>query len=129
MADAASEAKRTVVIVGASDKPDRTSNQLLRRLQAREGYRAVPVHPRLREIEGLPVLSSLAEAETGPQVVSLYVNADVSQSLEPELKRLRPGKVVFNPGAENPALMQNLARAGIEVEEACSLVLLSQSAL
>jgi predicted CoA-binding protein len=129
MADAASGGRRTVVIVGASDKPDRTSHQLLRRLDARPEYLPVPVHPRLREIAGHPVLDSLSQAPAAPDVVTLYVNAQASASLEEELKRLRPRKVVFNPGAENPALMAALESAGIPTEEACSLVLLSQNAL
>ena len=123
------EGTRTVVIVGASDKPDRTSHQLLTRLRARENYRPVPVHPRLKEINSLPVLPSLAEVSPGPDVVSLYVGAQASSALEGDLRRLRPGKVIFNPGAENPALMASLERDGIAAEEACSLVLLSQNAL
>ena len=43
---------RTVLIVGASDKPDRTSYQLLERMRARGGYRPIPIHPRLKEIQG-----------------------------------------------------------------------------
>ena len=125
----AMEGKKTVVIVGASDKPDRTSHQLLTRLSARANYQAIPIHPRLKEIDGQPVLPSLANVQQRPDVVSLYVNAQTSQGLEADLKRLRPGKVVFNPGAENPALMRSLSLDGIEVEEACSLVLLSQNAL
>jgi hypothetical protein len=31
--------------------------------------------------------------------------------------------VIFNPGAENPALAERLAETGVEVEDACSLVL------
>ena len=129
MAEGDSGGKRTVVIVGASDKPERTSNQLLRRLLARGGYNPVPVHPRIPEIEGRPVVASLSQVPPNPEVVSLYVNAQASQAMEAELKALRPRKVVFNPGAENPALMQSLAGAGIETEEACSLVLLSQNDL
>ncbi len=123
------EQKRTVVIVGASDKPDRTSHQLLARLRQREGYAPIPVHPRLRIIDGWPVLPALSAAPERPDVISLYVNAQTSAGLEADLKRLRPGKVIFNPGAENPALQQHLQDAGIATEAACSLVLLSQNAL
>jgi hypothetical protein len=38
--------------------------------------------------------------------------------------RLQPKRVIFNPGTENPALMQQLAADGMEVEEACTLVML-----
>jgi len=84
---------------------------------------------RLKEIDGQPVLPALAQVPPAPDVVSLYVGAQASAALEADLKRLRPGKVVFNPGAENPALMASLSRDGVAAEEACSLVLLSQNAL
>jgi hypothetical protein len=38
--------------------------------------------------------------------------------------RLQPKRVIFNPGTENPELMKQLAAEGIEVEEACTLVML-----
>ena len=40
------------------------------------------------------------------------------------LLALKPRRVIFNPGAENPALEDGLRAAGIEVEDACTLVLL-----
>lgn len=120
---------RTIVIVGASDKPERTSNQLIRRLQKRGGFHVIPVNPVLQEIEGLPVIASLSKVPAGSDVVSLYVGAKISDGLEAELERLKPGKVIFNPGAENPGLQEKLLQHGIDGEEACSLVLLSQNAL
>lgn len=121
--------EKTIVIVGASDKPDRTSNQLIRRLQKRGGFHVIPVNPVLQQIEGLPVTPSLSNVPPRPDIVSLYVGAKISAGLETELERLKPGKVIFNPGAENPGLQEALLRHGIEGEEACSLVLLSQNAL
>jgi len=121
--------KKTIVIVGASDRPDRASHQLLQYLRHRSSYELILVHPRLTEIEGLPVHASLSSVPSGPEVVTLYVNARTSLGMEAELERLHPGKVIFNPGAENPELAQTLSRQGIEVEEACSLVLWSQNAL
>lgn len=120
---------KTIVIVGASNRPDRASYQLLQNLKRRGGYELILVHPRLTEIEGLPVHASLSSIPPGIDIVTLYVNASISQGMEAELERLRPVKVIFNPGAENSELGKILSRHGIEVEEACSLVLLSQNAL
>ena len=120
---------RTVVIVGASDTPGRISGELFRRLSAMPGYDAIPVHPRVKEMDGRRVLSSLAEVGHHPDVVSLYVKSEISRDMGPELLRLQPGKVVFNPGAENPPLREALERKGIATEEACSQVLLSQNDL
>ncbi len=124
-----SNQKKTVVIVGASDKPHRASHQLLERLKSRGVYEVVLVHPQRTKIDGLPVLPSLSDVAPSPDIVTLYVNAGISRGMETELERLRPRRVIFNPGAENPELFDRLGRQGIEVEEACSLVLLSQNAL
>ena len=121
--------KKTIVIVGASDQPDRTSHQLLQRLLRRGDFNIVLVHPRLQEIDGLPVLPSLSDVPEHPDVITLYVGAKASQGMKTEIERLHPGKVIFNPGAENPELLEALGRHGIEGEDACSLVLLSQNAL
>jgi predicted CoA-binding protein len=123
---------RTVVVLGASANPARYSNMLMRRLKNRESYRAVPVNPAQAEIEGQPVHASLdaaASAVGNPDILTLYVSPSRSADLEAEILRLGPRKVIFNPGAENPALEAALKRAGIATENACSLVLLSQGAL
>jgi predicted CoA-binding protein len=129
MDSASSERKRTVVIVGASDNPDRTSHMLLQRLKYNGRYHPIPVNPRLKKIEDIPVLPSLAEVAPFPDVITMYVNAALSEAMGADLERLRPAKVIFNPGAENPDLRERLSRKGIDTEEACSLVLLSQNAL
>ena len=120
---------RTIVIVGASNKPERASYQLLQRMRRHGGYDAILVNPVLKEIDGQPVLPSLADVPVNPDVITLYVGAKGSKDFGPDLERLKPGMVTFNPGAENPELMEDLIRHGINAEEACSLVLLSQNAL
>lgn len=123
---------RTVVILGASANPARFSNMLMRRLNNREGYRAIPVNPAQAEIEGAPVHASLeavASSLGSPDILTVYVSPSRSAVLEAGILRLRPRRVIFNPGAENPVLESALNRAGIATENACSLVLLSQGAL
>lgn len=120
---------KTIVILGASDKPERISNVLLTRLLGRDGYDPIPVHPAHASIAGVPVRKSLREAPARPDVLSVYLNPSRSDALGDDILRLAPRKVIFNPGAENPALEARLAEAGIATENACSLVLLSRGAL
>jgi predicted CoA-binding protein len=56
--------------------------------------------------------------------VTLYVGPQNQTDLLAYVMRLQPKRVIFNPGTENPALMQQLAADGMEVEEACTLVML-----
>lgn len=116
-----------VVIVGASDKPERYAFQAMRRL-LEHGHEVVLVHPRLKEIEGRPVLADLSRVEGAVDTVTLYVGPAISTGLEQALIELKPGRVLFNPGAENPALAARLRAEGVETEEVCTLVLLATGA-
>lgn len=57
--------------------------------------------------------------------VSLYVGPSRQQEYYDYLLALKPRRVLFNPGTENPDLESLLVENGIEAERACTLVLLS----
>lgn len=120
---------RKIVVLGASSNPERYSNMLMRRLRGRAGFEVIPVNPAQGEIEGLPVAATLDAVERAPDILTLYVGPDRSAALADAIVSLKPGKVIFNPGAENPALASRLRAEGIESENACSLVLLGQNQL
>lgn len=88
------------------------------------GHEAVPVHPVLREIEGVPVAKDLASVEGAIDTLTLYVNPTISEGLANAIVSLRPGRVIFNPGTESATLEARLTGAEIPFEEACTLVLL-----
>ncbi len=113
-----------VVIVGASDNPGRYSHKALL-LLSRHGHEVVPVHPLLAEIEGVKVVSDLSAITGKVDTVTMYVGPAISAGLTEKLTALKPGRVIFNPGAENAALAASLEKAGIVCEEACTLVLLN----
>ena len=113
----------TVVVLGASPKPERYSNQAVR-LLIETGHRVIPVHPAVDEIEALPVTHKLAEIQTPVDTVTVYVSATVSSGLLEDFLRLAPKRVIFNPGTENPLLQDALRDRDIQVQEACTLVLL-----
>ncbi|MFN3587636.1 MAG: CoA-binding protein [Moraxellaceae bacterium] len=113
----------TVAVLGASPNPERYSNKAVRLLRE-HGHTVLPVNPAQAEIEGLPVVPSVEALPRGIDTVTVYVGPRHSGALLPGLLALAPRRVIFNPGAENPALQQALADAGIAVEEACTLVLL-----
>jgi uncharacterized protein len=114
----------SVVVLGASDKPDRYSNRAVRLLK-REGYRVIPVHPSLRTIEGLEVVRNLAEIREGAGTLTVYLSPARSESLAADILRLKPRRVIFNPGAESARLEEELRGAGIEVLNACTLVMVN----
>ena len=56
--------------------------------------------------------------------VTLYLRPEIQREVEAYILDLRPARVIFNPGSENPYFGQKLKDAGIEVVEACTLVML-----
>jgi predicted CoA-binding protein len=57
--------------------------------------------------------------------VTLYVGAPHQPEYYEPLLNLKPQRVIFNPGAENPELYKKLEKEGIEAVEACTLVMLA----
>lgn len=113
-----------VVILGASDKPERYAHKALTALR-KHGHGVVLVHPRLKEIDGLPVHSNLGDITEAIDTVTMYVGPATSTGLADDLIRLKPRRVIFNPGSENPELEEKLNAAGIHTEEGCTLVMLA----
>jgi len=112
-----------VAVVGASANEERYSNQAMRML-AEKGHNPVPVAPARGEILGRKVCASLADVPGPVDTVTMYVGAARQAPVIEEVLHRKPRRVIFNPGAENPAAYPGLRAAGIEVVEACTLVLL-----
>lgn len=116
--------KNKIAVLGASDKEDRISNQLIRRLKIK-GYEIFPINPALKIIEEIPVYPSIEALPKGIDVLCIYLGPQRSDPLEKALMDSGIPRMIFSPGAENPNLEKHLADKGITVEEHCSLVLLS----
>jgi len=117
------QSRQTVVVLGASDNPERYSNKAVHELKTR-GHQVIPVNPRLAELEGLPVRAALDEVDQPVDTLSVYLGPAASGAQLDAILALKPGRVIFNPGSENSELMAALQQAGIAVEQACTLVLL-----
>jgi predicted CoA-binding protein len=114
---------KRVVVMGASNKPDRYSNQAVR-LLLEHGHEVIPVHPALDQVEGLKVNHHLSEIGGTVDTLTLYVGPAASSAVTDAILQLHPGHVIFNPGSENPDLEMRLREAGVTLEHACTLVLL-----
>ena len=113
-----------VAVIGASNKPDRYSYKALKLLKEK-GHTVFPVNPILKEIEGCKVYPALKNIDGQVEVVTLYLGPANQTALAEQLLEVRPQCVIFNPGTENPELIEKLAAAGIKTLEACTLVLLN----
>lgn len=120
MASAKSE---IVAVLGASPKPDRYAYRAMKMLRE-HGHRAVPVNPAFEEILGEKCYPSIADIPEKVETVTMYLGKQRSDPLIAEIVNAKPRRIIMNPGAENDDLAAKAEAAGIEVEEACTLVLL-----
>ena len=56
--------------------------------------------------------------------VTLYINAKRQVEYEEKILALKPKRIIFNPGTENPTLQRRALAANIEAINACTLVML-----
>jgi predicted CoA-binding protein len=112
-----------VAVLGASPKEDRYSYKAVKML-TEYGHTAIPVHPAGHTVYNIPGVKSLDDITEPVDTLTMYVNADSSDKELDRILRLKPRRIIFNPGAENVALAKKAEAAGIEVVEACTLVML-----
>lgn len=114
---------RCVVVLGASPKSTRYSYQAVKELDD-QGYRVIPVHPRAQRIDRIAVTHSLGAITESVDTLTLYLGAERSRHLIDDILRLKPGRVIFNPGSESHELERHLKDHRIPYEHACTLVML-----
>ena len=114
---------KNTLVIGASTNPERYAHRAITQLRAKNhsviafGLKPGTVTDVTIETEWNPVW----QVDT----VTLYLNAQRQEAFYDQIVALHPRRVIFNPGTENPIFEALLTKAGIETEEACTLVLLS----
>ncbi|MCV6628734.1 MAG: CoA-binding protein [Flavobacteriaceae bacterium] len=114
--------KKTLVF-GASLKPNRYSYIAVKRLKSAD-EEVFAFGLKRGSIQGVNVENEVPKI-INLHTVTLYLSAKNQQEYYQQIIDLKPKRVIFNPGAENPEFSRLLINAGIEVEDACTLVLLS----
>ena len=113
--------KKTLVI-GASIKPERYSNKAVRLLK-KMGYPVVAVGGREGQIEDVKIHKGqpyFADIHT----ITVYLSPKRQEGLLEYILKLKPKRVIFNPGTENYEIFPILEQNGIEIVQNCTLVML-----
>jgi uncharacterized protein len=113
---------RTLVL-GASENPTRYSNLAIERLR-RYNHEVLAVGLKDGEAHGVKIQKQ-HEQFKDIDTVTLYVNPQRQKELYDYILSLKPRRIIFNPGTENPELERMAEEKGIETIEACTLVMLS----
>ena len=114
----------TVAILGASNNPDRFAHKAME-LLLQKSHRVLLINPKLKKVNQLSVLEDLEQINETVDTLTMYVNAKVSSELIDKIIKLKPKRIIFNPGAENFEIESPLKNAGIIVVKDCTLVMLN----
>lgn len=114
--------KKTVVI-GASENPERYAYLATVQL-SKHAHPVVPVGLKEGSINGIKILKGEPQIND-VDTVTLYVGPQHQPFWYNYILSLKPKRIIFNPGTENSEFEKMAQDKGIEVAEACTLVLLS----
>lgn len=115
--------QKKTLIIGATENRGRYANQAAHSLLQR-GHAIELLGLRKGSIEGQPIKTGHPPLEN-IDTVTMYVGPQNQPVLYEYIRQLKPRRVIFNPGAENPDFAQQLRKDGIEPIDACTLVMLS----
>ena len=111
-----------VLVLGASLKPERYAHKAALQLN-RLAYDVVLVGHNPGIIDGLSIETHIPNKSY--DTITLYLNAKNQQQYHDQLLKLKPKRIIFNPGAENSVFQKLAIQKDIEALEACTLVMLS----
>jgi hypothetical protein len=116
--------KKYTLVIGASENPERYAYKAIKALRANNrlvrayGLKKGKVDDVVFETEHL----KMNDIDT----VTLYVGPKNQPGLYKYIvNEIKPRRIIFNPGTENPELYALAKAEGIICEEACTLVLLA----
>ena len=115
--------KKKTLVIGASANPARYSYLAVQKLTAHQ-HPVVALGIKNGAI-GNTVIETEKKLMNDIDTVTLYINPSRQPAYYDYILSLHPNRIIFNPGTENEELEALASKKGIEVLEACTLVMLS----
>ena len=114
----------TTLVIGASENPERYAYKVAVSL-IHKGHEVVLFGVKEGEVLGNKFITELPTQINNLDTVTLYINPVVQQTYYAKILALKPKRIIFNPGTENKEFEKKCQANGIDVLEACNLVMLS----
>lgn len=115
---------KKTAIVGATTNPGRYA-YLAASMLKEYGHPIVPIGIKKGEVFGENILDiNQRPVVKDIDTVTLYIGPQHQEEWYDYILSLKPRRVIFNPGTENPDFAKKVEAAGIQAEDACTLVLL-----
>jgi predicted CoA-binding protein len=112
----------TIALVGASPRPGRPSQGVMRYLLA-QGYRVIPVNPICDEVLGIPCVPSLAAIHEPVDLVDVFRREEHAAGLAREAAAIGAGAFWLQLGLRSPEARRVALESGMDyVEDACTAV-------
>ncbi len=108
------ETTRTIAVVGITDKVEKPNHRIPAYLQ-RQGYRILPVNPRLEKVLGEPAYATLRDVPGQVDVVLVFRAAEFVPEIVDEAIATGAKVVWMQEGITNEAAAEKAGQAGIEV--------------
>jgi predicted CoA-binding protein len=105
---------KTIAVVGLSDKPDRPSHSIPAYLQE-QGYRIIPVNPKLSEVLGERAYTSLRDVPLPVDVVDIFRRAEDEPPIVEEAIAIGAKVVWMQLGIINEEAASRAETAGLTV--------------
>lgn len=114
---------KTIALVGASPKPWRPSNDVMRYL-LEQGYRVLPVRPRdCEQVLGIPCAASLQELEEPVELVNVFRRPEHAPKLAREAVAIGAQALWLQLGITSGEARSIAEAGGLDyVENACTKV-------
>ncbi|QLH46705.1 MAG: CoA-binding protein [Bacteroidota bacterium] len=117
----------TIVLLGASANPNRPG-YLAGKFLKNKGFNLYAVAQKKGIADGLEIHDTSNPPDRA-DTVSVFLNPDRQRSYYTYILKLHPWRIIFNPGTENPELV-NLARQhDIQVVTGCTIALMMNGLL
>jgi predicted CoA-binding protein len=107
---------RTIALVGASDRPERASNQVMAALQA-HGYRVIPVNPQItgEHVHGEFVFRDLDQLGDPIDIVDIFRNSEAAGDVVDQAIAIGAQAVWMQLGVVNEPAAARAEAAGLKV--------------
>jgi predicted CoA-binding protein len=113
------------LVLGASTNQKRYSFKAIERLQ-KYGHEVVAIGGRVGNIGNITITTDkllFLDIHT----IAMYLSPDRQKEYYDYIISLKPNRIIFNPGTENPLFAKKAKENGIKTYNSCVLVMLTQN--
>jgi predicted CoA-binding protein len=113
----------TTIVLGASSNPDRFSYKAVKSLSLHH-QPVIAIGNKAGKIGNVEIIVGKPKLEN-VHTITLYLNQLHQKEYYDYIISLKPKRLIFNPGTENPEFELLADQSGIEVIKSCTLIMLS----